>query len=67
MRRTYAFNRTCKGVKEWGITSADSPDEAMQHVLGSHPTHFGVTYAFVYLPDVQDDPNSDYSREWTPQ
>jgi hypothetical protein len=61
---TFVFRRTRNGEKECGVVSGDSPATAMQRVLGSHPIEHGVTYAFVYLPDENDDPNSDYSLEW---
>lgn len=52
------------GKEEFGFTSGISPDDAMKNVLGSHPEKYGVTYAMVYLPDPNDDPNSDFSLEW---
>jgi len=47
----FSFSRIRNGVREWGITSGDSSEQAMQHVLGSHPEEYGVTYANVYIPD----------------
>lgn len=60
----YCFERVRNGVKEWGIASGDSPEKAMQSVLGSHPERYGVTYAFVYLTPEDKDPNSDQAIEW---
>lgn len=61
--RTYMFDRIRNGVKEIGITSGETPEEALSHVTGSHPENYGVTYAMVYLTE-EKDPNSDYTREW---
>jgi len=50
---TYAFTRVRNGEREWGVASGDTPEQAMTRVLGSHPAGHGVSYANVYLPDVE--------------
>lgn len=56
--RTYCFFRIREGKKEWGIASGYDPGMAMLQVLGSHPAHYGVTYANVYLPE------EEANHEW---
>ena len=58
MWKTYCFIRITNGRKEWGVASGNSPEQAMQKVLGTHPIGYGVTYANVYLPD--DDANYEW-------
>ncbi len=60
----YEFTKIQNGEEATGSVEATSPIRAMYQVIGKRPTLDGITYAFVYLANEEDDPNSDYSLEW---